>query len=334
MLRLVWLLFSGSDSLWVAWHRAYNCNSSYHFWSQEESPNHSWNWRCILRLRELVSNFLICEVNNGCDTSFWFDHWSPLGPLIDVFGREGTRKLRVHIDASVADACSAQGWTLPHPRSDNEVALHTFLTTVTPPYLVSDPDRFGWRTSGHTDYYFSSSKTWEILRPRAATQASAKHIWCSGATPKHAFHMWVTNLNRLPTRTRLISWGMQIPITCCVCSLQAETRDHLMLTCPFAVVIWGEIRRRLRTTVPHFTDWSQLIQWSSTSSSTAPSVLRMMVVQAMVYGIWQQRNNMLHNQMLTPALVLFKDINRQVINTINALRTRKKFKSLMPLWLI
>ncbi|KAF3576334.1 hypothetical protein DY000_02035517 [Brassica cretica] len=83
---------------------------------------------------------------------------------------------------------------------------------------------------------------------------------------------------------------MQIPTTCCVCSSQPETRDHLMLTCPYATLIWTEVRRRMRTTVPLFTDWSQLIQWSSTSTVTAPSVLRMLVVQALVYGIWQQRN--------------------------------------------
>lgn len=85
MLRVIWLLFSGSDLLWVAWHRTYNCRSSYHFWSQEESPSHSLNWRCIFRLRELASNFLISEVKNGFNTSFWFDNWCPLGPLIDTF---------------------------------------------------------------------------------------------------------------------------------------------------------------------------------------------------------------------------------------------------------
>lgn len=142
MMRLVWLLFSGSDSLWVAWHRTYNCRSSYHFWSQDELPSHSWNWRYILRLRELVSNFLISEVKNGYSTSFWFDNWCPLGPLIDIFGREGTRNLRVHIDVSVADACNAQGWSLPHPRSDQEVALHSFLTSIPLPSLASDSDTF------------------------------------------------------------------------------------------------------------------------------------------------------------------------------------------------
>ncbi|KAG2285372.1 hypothetical protein Bca52824_044976 [Brassica carinata] len=294
-MRLVWLLFSGSDSLWVAWHRTYNCRSSYHFWSQDELPSHSWNWRYILRLRELVSNFLISEVKNGYSTSFWFDNWCPLGPLIDIFGREGTRNLRVHIDVSVADACNAQGWSLPHPRSDQEVALHSFLTSIPLPSLASDSD-------------------------------TEKHIWFSGATPKHAFHNWVTNVNKLPTRSRLASWGMQIPTTCCVCSSQPETRDHLMLTCPYATLIWTEVRRRMRTTVPLFTDWSQLIQWSSTSTVTAPFGLRYMATA--------KYTCMLHNHNLVPVMVLFKDINRQVINSIYALRNMKKFKPLMLLWLI
>lgn len=43
---------------------------------------------------------------------------------------------------------------------------------------------------------------------------------------------------------------------------------------------------------------------------------------------------MLHNHNLVPVMVLFKDINRQVINSIYALRNMKKFKPLMLLWLI
>ena len=74
LLCFAWLLFAGTSSLWVAWHRYHNCPTSYSFWSQGESPHMSWNWRCILRLRDLVSRFLISDVNNGCTTSFWFDN--------------------------------------------------------------------------------------------------------------------------------------------------------------------------------------------------------------------------------------------------------------------
>ncbi|KAF3496326.1 hypothetical protein DY000_02051790 [Brassica cretica] len=164
----------------------------------------SWNWRCILRLRDLVSRFLISDVNNGWTTSFWFDNWNPLGPLVKVFGRDGTRRLRIHLNASVADACN-----------------------------------------------------------------------------EHA-------------------WGMQIQTSCCICSTQPETRDHLMLSCPYTEVLWSESRRRFRDTVPVFTNWPDLVLWTSSSSNAAPSNLRMMVVQALFYNIWKQRNNMLHNQALVP----------------------------------
>ncbi|KAH0875597.1 hypothetical protein HID58_072959, partial [Brassica napus] len=64
---------------------------------------------------------------------------------------------------------------------------------------------------------------------------------------------------------------------------------------------------------------------------TAPSVLRMLVMQTLLYTVWQQRNNMFFNQTLSPPLVAFKDINMQVVNSITALRTRKNFRALMQL---
>ncbi|CAN7134885.1 unnamed protein product, partial [Brassica rapa subsp. narinosa] len=110
ILRLVWLLFSESGSLWVAWHKQHNFNSSYHFWSQVESPTQSWSWRCILRSRPVAAQFLVSEVKNGSKTSFWFDNWSPLGPLIKCIGADGPRRLRLSIDATVSNACNTSGW--------------------------------------------------------------------------------------------------------------------------------------------------------------------------------------------------------------------------------
>ncbi|KAG2243487.1 hypothetical protein Bca52824_094670 [Brassica carinata] len=259
LLRLAWLLFSGSNSLWVAWHREHNCPTSYSFWSQTETQTMSWNWRCILRLRDLISRFITSNVHNGCNTSLW----------------NGTRNLRIPIEESVSEACDGRGWRLPHPRSDMEVSLHSFLITFPTPALDRGPDSFRWETNGNSNTSFSASMTWE-----------------------------------------------------------QETRDHLMLSCPYALVLWSEVKRRFRDTVPPFSKWSDLMQWTSSSSPTTPSMLRMMVIQALVYNIWQQRNNKLQNHTLLPPLVAFKRINRHVIDSISAARKQKKFCSLMLLWLI
>ncbi|CAA7043839.1 unnamed protein product [Microthlaspi erraticum] len=53
----------------------------------------------------------------------------------------------------------------------------------------------------------------------------------------------------------------------------------------------------------------------------------------LIYAIWRQRNNFLHNVIPIPLLTIFKDIDRQIINSINARRSRKNFRNLMGLWL-
>lgn len=181
-----------------------------------------------------------------------------MGPLISISGEDGTRRLRTRPDASVADVRNTTGWALPHPRSEEEVTLHTYLSSIPVPSPDMGTDSFSWTVEGDSCSTYSSSKTWEVLRPRGTTQASAKHIWFSGATPKHAFHMWVTNLNRLPTRDRLSAWGMQVPLSCCICSLHPESRDHIMLSCPYSLTLWSEVARRLRCVVPNFGDWLRL----------------------------------------------------------------------------
>ncbi|KAF3522907.1 hypothetical protein F2Q69_00049849 [Brassica cretica] len=69
-----------------------------------------------------------------------------------------------------------------------------------------------------------------------------------------------------------------------------------------------------------------LMQCICTLVPTAPSRLKMLVVQLLVYSVWRQRN-MLHSQSITLPLVVFKDINRQVIKTIYILRNMMKFRN-------
>ncbi|WZZ18643.1 hypothetical protein YC2023_111732 [Brassica napus] len=60
-------------------------------------------------------------------------------------------------------------------------------------------------------------------------------IWFSGSIPKqHAFHAWVTTRNRLHTRDRLITWGMEVPSTSLFCIAADETRQHLYFDCPYS----------------------------------------------------------------------------------------------------
>ncbi|XP_024009938.1 uncharacterized protein LOC112085143 [Eutrema salsugineum] len=145
--------------------------------------------------------------------------------------------------------------------------------------------------------------------------------------------MWVANLNRLPTRVRLASWGLQVPLTCCLCSTLEENRDHLLLTCDFSIVVWKLALARLKPHHLMFQSWFELLSWIRQSNASAPALLRKVAAQATVFQLWKQRNNILHNNVSLPPDAIYRFIDREVRNMISAKRHRKGFADLMSLWI-
>ncbi|CAA7054990.1 unnamed protein product, partial [Microthlaspi erraticum] len=282
-LRLIWLLFSSSGSLWVAWHKHHNHNDVSNFWMQSESNSQSWTWRSLLRLRPLAGKFLRC--------------------------------------------------TLAAPRSERALALHIFLSTIALPLDPLKCDSYHWYVKDQNCHGFSAAKTWEIVRPREAEKSWSASVWFKGATPRNAFTMWIATLDRLPVRSRLVAWGLQVSPVCVLCSSQPESRDHLMLSCHFSSTIWREVMARIDPSQPDFSSWTGLLTWTCGNSNNSPSMLRKLVTQAVVNGIWKQRNNLLHNSVSVTPLCIFRDLDRHIINTINARRSRRDFENLMSHWL-
>lgn len=95
-LKLIWLLFSKSDSLWVAWMRNHYLRQG-SFWNAPIRTASSWIWKTMLSLRPLTRRFLRCYVSDGQSSSFWFDHWLDMGPLIDVVGQDGPQLMGIPI---------------------------------------------------------------------------------------------------------------------------------------------------------------------------------------------------------------------------------------------
>jgi len=145
--------------------------------------------------------------------------------------------------------------------------------------------------------------------------------------------MWVTTLNRLPTRQRLASWGVISSADCCLCSSLPETRDHLLLVCDYSSQIWSLIFARLTPSHRLICTWDELLSWTRLSTNQAPSLLRKVAAQAVVYHIWRQRNNVLHNDHRIHPSALFKMIDREIRNTITGRRSRKRWRPLMLLWI-
>ncbi|XP_048605373.1 uncharacterized protein LOC106386312 [Brassica napus] len=227
---LIWRLYIPNPSLWASWIKKCRIGDE-SLWSLEAKNAGSETWRSLLNLRSLTTNFLRAEVGNGETTSFWWDIWTPLGRLINVFGDTGPRELSIPLFASVADSCNENGWRLRGARSPAAETLHIHLTSIHLPSSLQTEDVFYWLVDGENLDDFSASRTWEAIRNRAPAVTWSNSVWFKMATPRHAFLMWIAQNDRMPTRVRLASWGLGVSSNCCLCDSAPETRDHLLLRC-------------------------------------------------------------------------------------------------------
>ena len=73
---------------------------------------------------------------------------------------------------------------------------------------------------------------------------SGRNFWVVSQSTTFSFVTWMIMLSRLPTRDRLLSWGMSISALCPLCSNAPESHAHLFFGCPYSVAVWS-----------HFSGW-------------------------------------------------------------------------------
>ncbi|GAA0170570.1 hypothetical protein LIER_24799 [Lithospermum erythrorhizon] len=59
--------------------------------------------------------------------------------------------------------------------------------------------------------------------------------------PSHCFITWILCLERLPTKDRLVSWGMNIDTKCLLCDVE-ESMNHMFFGCKF---FWGNLEENV-----------------------------------------------------------------------------------------
>ncbi|KAG7577371.1 Endonuclease/exonuclease/phosphatase superfamily [Arabidopsis thaliana x Arabidopsis arenosa] len=294
-LKLIWLLFSQAGSLWVSWVKNHLIRGRC-FWDADFRFTGSWIWRRLSKLRVLARPFIFCSVQSGCLALFWHDNWTNLGPLIDIVGPAGPRVTGIGLLATVSEAVVNDAWFLPRGRHPLVQLLRNCLLSHPPP-LETETRKvlFLWKIDAdQAQGHFSSSKTWKHLHPPGPTKAWFTQVWFKERIPKLAFMFWLTVQDRLTTRDRLRRWNLPIPAACLLCQTDEESRDHLFFQCTYSNTIWQELFGRFSPSPS--TQFGLLLNWikKPTTNRKLNSICKL-VLQALVYNIWKERNARLHS---------------------------------------
>ncbi|KAE8724396.1 hypothetical protein F3Y22_tig00010533pilonHSYRG00293 [Hibiscus syriacus] len=89
----------------------------------------------------------------------------------------------------------------------------------------------------------SVGQIWREIWVRKEKVIWERLVWHPTHVPKHSTITWMAALDRLPTKDRLIAFGLQVDDLYVIYRCEKETRDHLFFQCVFSKQIWEEIIR-------------------------------------------------------------------------------------------
>ena len=142
-MKLLWLLFFRSGSIWVAWFKQEILSGNIsNFWTLKENNNHSRMVKRLLRLRDIAFPWIKMKIGNGRTCNFYVDNWSPFGSLNSF--------LQLPARATIADLNREGNWIFPPARSEQQVLQQIHQSTLV---LSEEEDSYEWSSWRHQVNY-------------------------------------------------------------------------------------------------------------------------------------------------------------------------------------
>jgi hypothetical protein len=181
------------------------------FWSVRIPQNCLWNWKKILKLRDIAKRFLRFEVGNGEHIHLWLDWWHLAGILLEQFGYRAIYDAQSSLEAKLAYVIQNGIWAWRPARSEALADIQARSFEVG----LGSCDKPIWDASRKKVYV--CLETWEVLREKKQEVLWSKLVWFPLAIPKWAFILWLAMKDRLITGERMLKWGYQGNVQCWFC---------------------------------------------------------------------------------------------------------------------
>lgn len=332
IIKLIWLLLFQSGSVWVAWYKLQflqGCLNN--FWTMQPRRHYSWLANKLLKMRGEAYTWIKLKVGNGSTCRFWSDNWSPFGKLLNFLPSTRNARLGIPLEATLKDIYNQGHWLIPPARSENQVSLQAFLTTL---HLTDAVDHYEWELDGKLSTRYSTGKVYNLLKGQSLLMPWCNAVWFSGGIPKHNFLTWLFVLNRCPTRDRLLNWGLNTAPNCLLCGSYPESRDHLFFDCNFAWSVWSSVAERCNLE-PHRSWLDTINHLQILTGPKERKRLILLVWQCTIYLLWSERNNRLHRQSFRPSDSIINLIDITIRNKASSFRESnpQSASTILQLWL-
>ena len=230
------------------------------------------------------------DVGDGATTLFWTERWLLGQRIMDIaprlFASIPKRKANKR---TVLEALTNRSWisdiqgALSVGALVDYVNLWDMLDSVE--LQPGTEDRHFFRLSANGKY--SAKAAYEGFFCGSILFESFERIWKTWAPPKCNFFMWLVAHNKCWTADRLARRGLPHHERFLLCDQEAETIDHLLLTCPFSKEFWFRFLSQVNLQVlsPQLEDHNFILWWKRASEATE-GISRLGFNSLVILGVW------------------------------------------------
>ncbi|XP_062099886.1 uncharacterized protein LOC133805741 [Humulus lupulus] len=203
-------------------------------------------------------------------------------------------------------------------------------------YVLKQDSSWYWRKLCHLRKRFNEGEVLAagisgIFRPSKLYNSSLNQqivdyknaVWCRTILPKHMFLLWMVVNSFLLTRDNLAKCTIPLDSPLCpVCEDQWESHHHLFFDCCLSKRILTRIFSWLgyHAWASSFSEWTMGLNLSLNNSM---SLIINMVLAALVYQIWRNRNRCIYDGYSLTANCIAKDVITLVQYRLYSVHSRK-----------
>lgn len=276
--KLVWDLQHNTNKLWMQVISHKYVNGGCFLDGKKSTGSHVWN--SISKARSVLRYGFQTRVGNG-RSSFWYDSWSPLGPLctkVDYINIQDT-------DMLVRDVFRDGSWCMenlatiiPLQVKNSIESIHFHLNEVVPYSFI-------WQENVNGNYTAKTGFSWLYKkRVDVSSLVSWTWIWHMKGSEKLKFFVWLVTHNSIPTNSLLHHRNMSTNRRCQQCLIEDETIIYCIRDCPLSRSVWYAFGFRNA----EFSQDLHHINWIKDGLSRENGALFM----ACIWWCWRARNSL------------------------------------------